>query len=196
MWLKDRRYKKELSAAIAHSQRLLAEKRHEENLEYLEGGIAERFPDDAEIRLLYGTALLEGDPSAGLSEIAKAITLDPNDSVKLTRAAQIMYDLNQLDHARTYTKRAKDHAPENFLFGPELLNLESKFAALDGKDELAEEGLRLAVEREPKMEGLAIDLAKFLADRGRQDEALGVIDEALTRTRGTKYLERLRAEIL
>lgn len=108
-----------------------------------------------------------------------------------------MYGMEQFDHARSYAKRAKELAPEeDFIFAPELLSLESNFAALDGEDGRAEEGLRLAVEREPKMENLARDLAKFLADRGRQEEALGVIDEALKRTNGTKYLERLRTEIL
>jgi tetratricopeptide (TPR) repeat protein len=196
MKLKKRRHKKELSAAIVRSQRFLAEGRHEENLEYLEEGVAKRFPNDPEIRLLYGTALLEVRPRVGLSEIAKAIELDPDDPVRLTRAARIMYSMKQFDRARSYAKRAKDLAPENFVFGPELLNLESNFAALDGKDDLAEEGLRLAVEREPEMEVLAWDLAKFLVDRAREEEALSVIDEALKRTKTNKYLKRLRAEIL
>ena len=165
-------------------------------MEYLEEGVAKRFPNDPEIRLLYGTALLEVRPRVGLSEIAKAIELDPDDPVRLTRAARIMYSMKQFDRARSYAKRAKDLAPENFVFGPELLNLESNFAALDGKDDLAEEGLRLAVEREPEMEVLAWDLAKFLVDRAREEEALSVIDEALKRTKTNKYLKRLRAEIL
>jgi tetratricopeptide (TPR) repeat protein len=196
MWIKKRRHKKELSAAIAHSRRFLAEGRHEENLQYLEGGVAERFSDDAEIRLLYGTVLLGPRPKAGLLEISKAIELDPSDPEKLTRAAHIMYDMKQFGQARTYMNRAKELAPEEFVLGPELLALESNFAALDGNDKLAEEGLRSAVEREPKMGGLAVDLARFLANRGRREEALGVIDEALKRTEDAKYLKRLRAEIL
>lgn len=107
-----------------------------------------------------------------------------------------MYDMKQFNHARSYMKRAKDRAPRNFVFGPELLNLESNFAALDGKDDLAEKGLRLAVEREPDMEVLALDLAKILADRARTDEALTVINEALKRTKSTQYLKRLQADIL
>jgi tetratricopeptide (TPR) repeat protein len=196
MWLKKRRYKRELSEAIARSRQLLAEGRHEENLKYLEEGVTERFSDDAEIRLLYGTALLGPKPKVGVSEIVRAIALEPDNPEKLTRAAHLMYDMKQFDQARAYAKRAKELAPEDFVFGPELLSLESSFAALDGNDELAEEGLRLAVKREPKMEPLAFDLAKFLADRGRQAEALEVIDEALKRTKTTKYLERLRTEIV
>lgn len=195
MWQRLRKKDKKLGEVTARSQRFLAEGRHEENLAYLEDGVVKRFPDDPEIRLLYGTALLGVRPRVGLSEIAKAIELDPDDPIRLTRAAHIMYSMKQFDRARSYAKRAKELAPENFVFGPELLSLESNFAALDGNDELAEEGLRLAVEREPKMEALAFDLAKFLVDRGRQREALVVIDEALERTKQKKYLKRLRAEI-
>jgi len=156
----------------------------------------ERFPESGELRLLYGTALLVSQPKAALAETAKATEIDPSDPILLTRAARLMYGMEQFEVARSYTKRAKELAPEKFIFGPELLNLESNFAALDGKDTLAEEGLRLAVEREPKMELLALDLAKFLVDRGRQEEALEVINEALGRTKETKYLKRLRSKIL
>lgn len=196
MWLRRLRDRRALASAIAHSRRLLAEGRHEENLSFLEGGVAERFSDDAEIRLLYGTALLDLKPEAGLSEIARAIELEPDEPVRLTRAARIMYDMKQFDKARLYTERGKKLAPEDFVFGPELLNLESNFAALDGEDERAEEGLRLAVEREPKMEALALDLARFLFERGKEAEALGVIDEALNHSKETKNLQRLQKEIL
>jgi len=195
MWLR-RTHKKELSSAITRSQRLLAEGRHEENLEHLEGGVVQRFPDDAEIRLLYGTALLEREPRVGLSEIAKAIKLDPDDPIRLTRAARIMYDMKQFDHARSYMKHAKELAPKKFVFSSELLNLESNLAILDGEDEVGEEGLRLAMEREPEMEVLAWDLTKFLVDRAREDEALTVIEEAMERTKTTNALKRLKAEIL
>jgi tetratricopeptide (TPR) repeat protein len=194
--LGKRRRNKELKTAIAHSQRLLAEGKHKENLDFLEGGVAERFPDDAEIRLLFGTALLESKPEVGFSEIAKAIDLDPNDPVRLVRAARIMYDMKQFDSARSYMTRAKAAAPEDFVFEAELLNLESNFAALAGQDDLAEQGLRLAVKKEPKMETLALDLAEFLAKRGRDTEALEVIDEAVNLTKDKGYLERLRTDIL
>lgn len=195
MWQR-RRHKKELSAAIAHSRQLLAEKRHKENLKYLEEGVAETFPEDPEIRLLYGTVLLEANPTVGLSEISKSVELDPDEPIRLTRAARIMYTMGQLDHARRYTERAREIAPADFVFGPELLNLESNLGALDGEDELAEEGLRLAVEQDPKMEILALDLALFLRDRGRRAEALSVIDEALGRSKDTNYLRRLRSDLL
>jgi tetratricopeptide (TPR) repeat protein len=201
MWLsrdkrEQRRRRRDLAAAIDHGRQLRREDRDHENLQFFEEAI-QQFPESGELRLLYGTALLVDHPGRGLTQIAKATEKDPKDPTLLVRAAHIMYSMKQFDHSRSYAKRAKELASEEeFIFAPELLNLESNFAALDGEDGLAEEGLRLAVEREPKMESLARDLAKFLADRGRRREALEVIDGALSRTKGTKYLERLRAEIL
>jgi tetratricopeptide (TPR) repeat protein len=192
----QRRLKRDLAAAIDHGRQLRREDRDYENLQFFEEAM-HQFPDNGELRLLYGTALMLCHPGRAVTEIAKAAEIDPDDPTLLVRAAHLMYGMKQFDHARSYAKRANELAPEEgFVFAPELLNLESNLAALDGEDELAEEGLRLAVEREPKMEPLARDLAKFLADRGREDEALSVINEALKRTNGTKYLERLRDEIL
>jgi tetratricopeptide (TPR) repeat protein len=190
----QRRRRRALATAIDHGRQLRREDRDYENLQFFEEAM-QQFPENGELRLLYGTALLMSQPKQALSEIAKATEIDPEDPTLLTRAAHIMYSMNQLDHARSYAKRAKESAPEEFIFAPELLNLESNFAALDGEDELAEEGLRLAMEREPRMEALALDLAKFLAERRREAEALDVIDKALERTKETTYLKRLRGEI-
>lgn len=194
MRLRERRHRKKQAAAVAHGRQLLSEARYEENLRFL-GGVMEEFDESAEIRLLYGICLLDAQPRAALSEIAKAVEMDPKEPILLARAARIMYDMKQLDRARAYTKRAQEFAPEDFVFGPELLNLESNFAALDGNDEMAEAGLRLAVEREPRMDVLACDLASFLVERGRHEEALDVIDEALKRAKEPKDLVKLREEI-
>jgi tetratricopeptide (TPR) repeat protein len=192
----QRRRRRDLAVAIDHGRQLRREDRDHETLQFFEEAM-EQFPDSGEIRLLYGTALLLSSPRQGLSEIAKATEIDPTDPTLLTRAAHIMYSMKQLDHVRSYAKRAKELAPEDeFIFAPELLNLESNFAALDGEDDRAEECLRLAVKREPKIESLAVDLAKFLADRDRCEEALSVVDEAMKRTKGTMYLRRLRAGIV
>lgn len=194
MWPKHR-HQKQLSAAVDRSRLLLAERRHRENLEFLEE-VVQQFPDDAEIRMLHGTALLEIRPEDALREIVRAIELDPSEPVRLTNAARTMYTMKQLDHARLYAKRAKELAPEDFPFKPELLNLESKFAALEGKDSVAEKGLRLAMASEPEGEFFAFDLATFLVERGREAEALEVIDKALKRTKEKNYLKNLRTEIL
>ena len=79
---------------------------------------------------------------------------------------------------------------------PYLINLDGHFAALDGNDRLAEECLRLAVEREPDGEVFAVDLASFLAERGGHAEALEIIEDAMPRTSRKEPLEHLRSEIV
>lgn len=143
----------------------------------------------------YATSLLAINPEDAVAEAAKAVELDPDEPIRLTRAANMLFNMGQIDRARSYVARAKELAKPDFLFYPALLNLDGHLAAIDGNDELAEERLRLAVEREPSGGMLAVDLAKFLAERGRQEEALEVIDEALTLAEHKEPLQRLRGEL-
>lgn len=192
---RGRKTKKELAGAIEQGHKLLAERRDQDAYEFLEKAIRQ-FPDDPEIRLHWAISLLAVRPQDALPEIAKAIEMDPNEPMRLTRAAGIVITMGDVETARSYATRAKELAPENFPFRVHLLSLDSHFAALEGKDKLAEEGFRRAIEREPDGEMLAVDLAQFLADRDRLREALEVIDEALPRARRRKPLERLRVELL
>lgn len=76
-----------------------------------------------------------------------------------------------------------------------LISLNGLIAARDGEDDLAEERLRLAMKEDPAYSNFAVDLAKFLASRDRQGEAVEVIDEALQQAKEKSDLERLRAVI-
>jgi tetratricopeptide (TPR) repeat protein len=84
----------------------------------------------------------------------------------------------------------------DFVLMSGLLSLEGRLAEVDGRDDLAEEKLRAAVESDPPFAASAVDLAKFLANRGRQAEALEVIDDALEHANQKVELERLRSEIV
>lgn len=61
----------------------------------------------------------------------------------------------------------------------DLDNLNGLLAAFAGEDDLAEEKLRAAVDKEPNNEPFARNLAVFLAERGRLREGAEVLDEAL-----------------
>jgi Flp pilus assembly protein TadD len=182
------------AAAIERGQRLLVERRYEELLEFLQEAVR-RFPKDPEIRLLYATSLLEIRPDDAVREATKAIDLDPDEPIRLTRAARLLFNMAEIEVARSYATRAAELTPDGFLFTAELANLGGLLRALDGEDELAEEALRMAMELKPDQEGLARDLAKFLADRGRVEEAVKVIDQALKLAKRREELERLREEI-
>lgn len=185
----------ELPVVIEQGRRLLAAEREQRAYEYLEKWI-QRFPDDPDLRLLWATSLSEVRPQEAVPEVVKAIEMDPDEPIRLTRAAGIAFTMGDVETARSYATRAKELAPSNFPLQANLLNLDSHFAALEGKDELAEKGFRLAIEQEPDGETFAVDLCQFLADRDRRPEALEVIDEALPHSRRRESLERLRGELL
>lgn len=192
--LRDRKRKKEAAAAADRGLRLLAERRHEEAYAFFDEAV-HQFPDEPDIRMHYAHSLLPVRPEDAVPEVIKAIELGPDEPIRLTRAAGILFKMGQIDTARLYATRAKELAPPNFMFMPDLIHLDSHFAALEGKDELAEEGFRLALEEEPSSEIFAVDLAQFLAQRDREAEALEIIDEALMRTKRPEPLERLRSEL-
>lgn len=195
MNIRGRKKKKEAAAAASQGLRLLAERKHEEACSFLRGEV-QRFPEEPDIRMHYAHSLLAIRPDDAAPEIIKAIEMDPDEPVRLTRAAGILFKIGDVERARSYTTRAKELAPPNFLFKAYLLNLDSHFAALEGQDKSAEEGFRLAMEQEPDGETFAVDLAQFLADRDRLPEALSVIDEALPQAKRREPLERLRGELL
>lgn len=98
-----------------------------------------------------------------------------------------------MDAARAYVGRAAQFAPADFEFGPELAHLGGLLAALDGDDEIAEDALGAALEAEPGRPNFTRDLAKFLSERGRTQEALAVIDQGLVHNPENEELAELRA---
>jgi Flp pilus assembly protein TadD len=194
MRIKGRKQRKEVGAATDRGLRLLAEKRYQEAHEFLAQAV-QQFPDDPELRMHYAHTLLAVCPEQVVPEVVKAIELGPNEPIRLTRAAGILFKMGQLETARSYVTHAKELAPPNFMFMPDLIHLDGHFAALEEKDELAEENFRLAVEQAPNNASFAADFAQFLSERGQRAGALKVIDEAMARTENTEPLQRLRGEL-
>lgn len=165
---------------VDRARRLLDQGADEESLRLLRDAI-EQFPDDPEIRLLYGTALVPSHPEDAPWQLATAIKLDPDDPWRLTRAASLLYYLGQTHAARSYAARAVRLAPTDFVLAPDLTNLGGKLSALEGDHALAEEAFKAAVEACPDRPDFAYDLANFLVERERSAEARSVIEEALER---------------
>ena len=195
MRFRGRKQRKELAETIKRGQELLASKRRQETLDFLREAV-QQFSDDPEIRLLYASILLAFRPEDVAAEAAKAVELGPDDPVILVRAAYLLLGRGEIEAARSHAARTKELVTPDFLFYPELLGLEGRLAVLDGDDDLAEERMRVALEREPSGEMLAFELAKFLADRAREEEALEVIDDTLNHGKGGAELRRLRSEIV
>lgn len=157
-------------------------------------GVLRQFPDDAHLRLLYATSLLEIEPERVAREATKAVDLSPDDPVILVRAGHLLLSRDR-EAARSCAARATDLVQTDFILMGGLDNLNGCLAALDGDDDLAEEKLRGAVEREPANEPFVRNLAVFLAERGRLEEGATVLSQALNHVEHKEGLERMRAQM-
>lgn len=176
---------------VERAKRLLLEGRDDEFLAFTEEAV-ESMPEDPEIRLLYATALLPFRPDNVAWEAATAIKLDPDNPWRLVRAASLLFHRGEIDAARSYVGRAAQLAPSGFEFAPELAHLGGRIAAIDGDRDLAEESLRAALEAEPDRPEFARDLAQFLCDQDRCDEARDVVDSSLSVNPRDRELNQLR----
>lgn len=195
MRIRGRKQRKELAATIKRGQELLASQRRQEALDFL-GEAVQRFPDDPEIRVLHASILLAVRPSDVAAEAAKAVELGPDDPVILVRAGQLLLGRGEVEAARSCADQAGNLVEPRFVLMSSLVNLEGLIAAIEGKDDLAEEKLRTAWGSDPAFSSLAVDLVKFLANRNRQAEALGVIDDAVEHAKDKAELESLRSELI
>lgn len=139
---------------------------------------------------------MERRPDDVAAEALKATELSPDNPRILVRAAHLMLKRGEVESARTAAIRATELAQPDFVLMADLINLNGLLAALDGEHDLAEERLRSAVEAQPDNGPFAIDLARHLAARGRQEEAVETINRALMRTDRGENLKRVRTEIV
>jgi tetratricopeptide (TPR) repeat protein len=191
----DHNQKREAWPTIQRGRELFAQGPQEKAQRFLSDA-AQRFPDNAEIRMLYGSSLLAVRPEDGIREVMTAIQLDPEEPNRLARAASIMFSMARFDEAREYASRARRLGGADFLFSAELTCLEADFALRDGDEDAAEMGYRRAIELEPGNERSAIQLAKFLMERGRSREAVEVVESALQTAKDTDRLIRMRRDLV
>jgi tetratricopeptide (TPR) repeat protein len=191
MKLRHRNQAKELAAAIARGRELRELGQDpDQALEFLESAV-QRFPQDPELRLLTATVLLALRPDDVAAEAIKAAELAPDDPATLMRAGHMLLRGDR-EAARACAARANELAEPDFVLMGGLDNLNGLLAAFAGEDELAEEKLRSAVEREPDSEPFVRNLAVFLAERGRLQEGAEVLDKALMHVERKDEIERMR----
>jgi Flp pilus assembly protein TadD len=130
-------------------------------------------------------------PDDVAAEAVKAVELAPDDPATLMRAGHVLLGRDRVA-ARSCASRANELAKPDFVLMGGLDNLNGLLAAFAGEDELAEEKLRSAVDREPSSESFAKNLAVFLAERGRLQEGAEVLDEAIKHIEHKDELERMR----
>lgn len=166
----------------------------EEAAEFLEDA-ASRFPQSPEFSLLLATVYLEFRPDEVAAQLGKAAELGSGDPTIQVRAGQMLLDGGDIEAARTCASRAEQSVIDNEFVLAALEGLVGRIAAREGEYAFAEEKLRSALGREPQYDAHAIHLVRFLWARGRNEEALTVIDESLGRASHKDDLEGLRSEI-
>lgn len=171
--------------------RLLEEVDDDSLLVFTEDAV-ERFPEDPELHLVRAIGLIQSRPDDALWEAARAVQLNPDDPGLLARAARLMLDLGNLESADAYSRRALGfERGANFMFAPDLANVRGVVHALRGEPALAERELRSAHETDPRRPIFAKDLATFLDEQGRTEEAVVVLDHTIAG--GLDTLGSLRA---
>lgn len=196
MRLRDRKKERQLQAAIDRGRSLLAEGKDDHALDFIEDA-ARRFPQSAEIQLQLASVLLAFPTDEVAEQAAKAAELAPDDPVIQVRVGHMLLNEGDLEAARACAARAEELADSEFILLADVEGLSGRIAARDGNYALAEGKLRSALQREPEWSSHWLHLARFLWARGRDEEALIVIDESLDQVRENdkNLLERLRREI-
>jgi Flp pilus assembly protein TadD len=191
---RHKKQKKELAAAIARGRELRKLGRDPDQAsEFLEEAI-QRFPEDPELRLLNASVLTALRPDDVTKEASRAVELAPTDPGTLVRAGHLLLSRNR-EAARSCAVRAEELAEPDFVLLAGLDNLKGLLAAFRGEDSLAEQLLSSAVDREPTNEPFAKNLAVFLAERGRLQEGVEVLDEALKHVEKKDRLEEMRSRM-
>jgi Flp pilus assembly protein TadD len=193
--LKGKKRKRELFLARERAKELLLAKNKQEALEFLEQAVQE-FPIDAEIRLRYATILLAFRPDDVAAEAAKAAELGFDDPRILVGAGHRLLFGGDIEAARSCAERAAELAQPGFVLMPSLASLKGLVAALSGEYDDAEKELRLAIDGDPTHASFAGDLAVFLAEHGRLNEAVEVLDEALKHAKEKDKLEQMRVRMV
>jgi hypothetical protein len=191
-----RNRKRELAAAIKRGRDLIAEQKDQETLEFLERAALE-FPEAAEFPLMLVTFYRESRPGDIPALLAKAAELGADDPVIQVMVGHRFLHEGDVEGARACAARVDDLIDGEFALMADLDRLIGRIAARDGDDIVAETRLRSAFRREPEYAVHALDVARFLWARHRNEDALAVIDESLDQVSESRkeFLEELRGEI-
>jgi Tfp pilus assembly protein PilF len=187
---------RELAAAIERGRGLITEQKEREALDFLEKA-ARDFPEAPEVPLMLATVYRDTRPDDIPAQLAKAAELGSDDPVIQVMVGHRLLNEGDIEGARACAARAGDLANDEFALAADMDRLVGRIAARDGDHLVAEARLRSAFQREPELPTHSLDLARFLWARGRDKDALTVIDESLDRVRESDrdLLERLRQEI-
>jgi len=145
--------------------------------------MVQEHPEDAHVRLHYGTALGVTRPDEAIEQLRAAVELAPDDPVTLTQAASRLFELGEFGLSQKFVSRpGRLVTLSEFVLGSDLVNLAGRLAAEQGDDDRARALLQAAVDvgsEDREHARYAKDLARFLASRGAPDPAREAVADAL-----------------
>jgi tetratricopeptide (TPR) repeat protein len=186
----------ELQARVAYAQQLVFGPDHPDAIPYLKASI-ERFPKSADLRMMMSIACGISRPEKVAPEAKLAAQLAPLDLPLQVRAGFTLVRNGEVKAAGDCAARVREQAGDDYSPLTDLVRLEALVKAYEGDYDKAEEEFRWAVTSEPENMKNAYSLAEFLWARGRDKEAVAVIDDAmLSVSDGPQALLDLRAQIV
>lgn len=184
----------ELAGRIECSRQLVFGPDDPKAIPYIEASIR-RFPKSADLRMLMADACRVSRPDQVAPEAKTAAELAPTNLTLQVYAGWRLVHNGEVAAARDCAARVREQAGDDYTPITDLVRLEGIVFAYEKEFEAAEEKLRWAAAEEAENPKNAHVLAAFLWARGRDEEALATIDEAIRNARRYSLLHDLRAEI-
>lgn len=178
MGLKARIRQAELAVRIEYSRQLVTGPDDPKTIPYLEASIR-RFPESAHLRMLMADACKVVRPGQVAQEARAAAELAPKDLTLQVYAAWALVHHEEVEAAWDCAARVRELAGDDYEPITDLVRLEGMAMAYERRFTAAEEKLRWALDTKPQNKKNAHVLAAFLWARGRDEEAVEVIDEAM-----------------
>jgi tetratricopeptide (TPR) repeat protein len=173
------------AAALKRGRRLLQGDSDEEYVAFVQEA-GRRFPRSAEIQwMVTGVMVFEEQPDEEVAaQAAKTAALGADDpTIQVWAGFHLIDTEDGVEPARLCATRAEELAGKDFVLSADLERLKGRIDARDGNFAAAEEKFRSALIREAEWSASWTTLARFLWARGRSEEALSVLAEALSRFR-------------
>jgi len=149
-------------------------------------------PGDVQLTIVRGElALAEGDAQTAAHMFVAAFEVRPTDLALVGKLVPVLIETGRRPEAMAVIDIALQHHPLN----ADLLVTKASVSMILGQVETAEAALRAAIVAAPDNPGPPWMLGGLLAELGRLDEAMEVLDAALERTPGDPQLTQTRAAI-
>lgn len=134
--------------------------------------------------------MVQTRPEEGARELVRAANLDPDNALLLVSVGRQLINFRYVDAAIECAQAAGERMATDSPGASDLVNLQARVADACDRSEEAEAGFRKALALDPSSESFAHDLANYLVEHDRIEEAISTIEQAMPRVTSTGRLEQ------